>query len=164
MSVRDDEVKKILKRARDAQFVIDPENPDRCIENPRRLEAAAEALWELEQLLEREPHRPTDVAGAFRDRLRRAVCAELLYKGLLPSKDVPRGHEDDARLAFDNRTKADKLAAKITNSSARQVQRARRQSLTKSGAWELASEPGHRVELDEAGLLQIWQASKSAKK
>lgn len=159
MSARDDELAEIVRRWHDAWQVIDENG--KIVENPNLGVVARNLMAEVEQLLDRPAHRPKDV----RDRLRRAICAELLYLNQLPSDDVPPDHEDDVRRAAGNREQADDLAAKITNSSARQIQRARRQSRTPDGKWALASEPGHQVrELGTANLLQIWQATKIAKK
>lgn len=168
MSTRDDELRKILRRWRDAEFIIDPEDPERCIDNPRLGEASIALRGEIEELLEREPGRPTDVAGEWRNRLRRASCAELLYLGKLPSEDVPKGCETDARSAAGNRAKADKLAARITNSSVRRVQDARKASVVtledehgrkRGTAWELASEPGLQVrERSDAELVELWKS------
>jgi hypothetical protein len=114
---------------------------------------------ELRDLLERPPHRPKDVSGAYRKRLLRALCAELLFLGRLPAEDVPDGREEDVQRAYGSREEADELAAFITASTARRVRAARRESRTASGAWELASETGAQVrELDAEGMLAVWRA------
>lgn len=163
MSARDDELAEIVRRWRDAWHVIDENG--KTVENPNLGAVARNLMAEVEQLLDRPAHRPRDAPQAFTDRLRRAICAELLYLNQLPSDDVPPDREDDVRGAAGNRDRAGALAAEITHSSARQIQRARRQSRTPEGKWQLASEPGHQVrELGTANLLQIWQATKIAKK
>ena len=104
-------------------------------ENPRRVAA------QLRQLAERRAGHPTDPAmERLARRLRRALMAESIYRGQFPPARTPDGlrisdRQDGSRLDLEravlrckgSRGKSDRVAAKILNTSERQVRAARRE-------------------------------------
>lgn len=167
MSTRDDETRRLLKRWRFAQHVIDESG--RIVENPRLGEEAREILWELQQVWERGDGNPPDVRARFRNELARALCAHLLYIGAFPLGDAPSGLrlpwvKQRGRLYLEyglqeckgKRSRSNQAAAKILNTSETQVREAVENKINTDGTWELASVAGHTRALTAPELLDLW--------